>query len=207
MLSKIFRDIKSSINYTKLTNLNKLLNFVQENNIKNIIINDISRLNRDRKFIPIFDDLKNKINFHFVGEKVVINKDTSNEDYKKFIDKFIFGCEYSESLSKRCKDNAAHRKKIGQFNKKKAPFGFKIVSIYGKKFINRDNSTYKVAKSLKTTKPIIKERVIKYFNLSDKDVKDIRENLKKYDNMHKSHIDYVNSLVDTISLNLNDVKI
>lgn len=212
----VLKDIGSGTKYNKLCGLKKLLNYLKVNEVQNVIVFDVTRLNRDENFGKIFDKYKDRVAFHFVSENLIIHKNSSKEEYDSFKKLFSESCNFSKKLSERIKRNVSHRKKIGQFYGKKTPFGYRCIRFQGKKFICKDEGrhcenkkigTYKVAKNLSSRNPEIKEKIRKYYNLSIKDIKDIKKNIIKYDEMHRKQMKFVEDITDMLIDTISDIKL
>lgn len=150
----ILHDSGSGRNLIKLTNLNKLYEWVKCHNGCHVVVIEMSRFGREIGSLNIVRNMAQVSTIHAFNENIVMGLQGRSIDFDKGMLLVEQSIVFSTNLSKRIKAVNEFKRKNGQEVRYKAPYGFKIIKLGKKpvrKYLVRDMETFdrarKIAKS------------------------------------------------------------
>lgn len=150
---KIFSDVGSGTDVTKLRELNNMYDHVKATPNCLVLVYEMSRLGRFYEVFQFVDGLCKESTVHSVSEQITIGvRQTRDFDKERAREKMYTAITFSINLSNRVKDAYRLKRKQGQYMKHVVPFGFKVLRFKrGKrivKYLIKDPDTFSRAQRL-----------------------------------------------------------
>lgn len=150
---KIFSDVGSGTDVTKLKGLNNMYDHVKTTPNCLVLVYEMSRIGRFYEVFQFVDDLCKESTVQSVSENITIGvRQTASFDKERARQKMYEAITFSINLSKRVKDAYRLKKKQGQFVSHTIPYGFKVLRFKrGKhivKYLIKDPETFPRAQQL-----------------------------------------------------------
>ena len=169
-IKKIYQEVKSARDITKLKQLNITL---EENKETTLLISTVDRFSRNTlqglEYLQKFTD--KKINIIFVSDLI------NSKDNKFMIrNKLSFAEKESDMISERVKRSLNNKRRRGEFIGNIAPYGYMIYQKNGRRYKKVNNYEQKVNEFIIAIKNGIinsKQATVKMFNICDKKFKDM----------------------------------
>jgi len=203
----IFADSLSGKNISLLSNFKIMYDLLYTNKVDHLIVHEISRLGRDIKLLQELKKLINcNITIHSVSENIHINKYSKENDKDLFFEKVVQSINYSRDLSTRLKNNYKIRKNTLQFMGRKCPYGFNIVKIGYKRYLEKNNdfiNAQKLYKKIKSNKKYKCEIELTYY-MKRNFVKNFLQYIKISKEYEKQQIKLQNPIIELEKLELTD---